>query len=92
VWPLGRRLVGQIVNEPTFPDFCTESGKWFRDRKNCFVGAPAMKQSGMKCQRFEGDGFERAIRPISLGKGSRKPGGCGISALTRQSQRGGLTR
>jgi hypothetical protein len=85
----GASFVGQIVNEPTFPDFCTGSGKWFRDRKNCFVGVPTTKQSGMKCQRFEGDGFWREVGPIAPERRLGSPVACGISALTRQSQRGG---
>jgi hypothetical protein len=27
--PLVRRFVGQIVNQPTFRDFCTNREKWF---------------------------------------------------------------
>jgi hypothetical protein len=57
VSPLRRRFVERILNEPRFPDFCTPRGKWFHTRKNCFVAAAAMKQSGMNYQQFELDGF-----------------------------------
>jgi hypothetical protein len=28
--------LGQIVNEPTFRDFCTKAGKWFRGTRELF--------------------------------------------------------
>jgi hypothetical protein len=48
-----QRFVGQIVNEPTFPDFCTPTGKWFRAQENCFVASFATKQSGIECEQFQ---------------------------------------
>ncbi|WP_210419117.1 hypothetical protein, partial [Bradyrhizobium sp. NAS80.1] len=38
----------QSVNEPTFRDVCTKSGKWFRALLNCFVGQNATKHSEQK--------------------------------------------
>jgi hypothetical protein len=40
-------LVGRIVNQHKFQDVCAKGGKWFRQRKNCFVVAAAKKQSGL---------------------------------------------
>jgi hypothetical protein len=45
-----RRFVAQIVNKERFRDVCTEPGKWFRARENCFVAALATKHSGWKCE------------------------------------------
>jgi hypothetical protein len=52
--------LGEIVNEPTFRDVCTKSGKWFRGPENCFVGPPATKQAGMKFQQFQWSGKSEA--------------------------------
>jgi hypothetical protein len=57
VSPLLQRFFGQIVNEPTFPDFCTPTGKWFRAEENCFVARLATKQSGIECEQFQRGGF-----------------------------------
>jgi hypothetical protein len=54
-----RRFIGEIVNEATFRDVCTPSGKWFRGRENCFVARLATKQFGTKGQQTEWDGFSR---------------------------------
>jgi hypothetical protein len=64
VSPLLQRFVGQIVNEPTFPDFCTPTGKWFRSQENCFVARFATKQFGIQYQQFQRDGFWSDIGPI----------------------------
>jgi hypothetical protein len=66
VSPLWRRFVEQIVNQPTFRDFCTQPGKWFRARENCFVAALATKQLDMKGEQFEQDGFWSGFRAIRL--------------------------
>jgi hypothetical protein len=51
-------FVGRIVKQHRFQDVCAKSRKWFRLRKNCFVAAPATKQSGPKHLQFELDGFD----------------------------------
>src|SRR3954451_14849167 len=43
----------QSVNEPTFRDVCTKSGKWFRAPPNCFVGLTATKHSRQKSVQFQ---------------------------------------
>src|SRR5215475_9333686 len=49
----GASLPGS-VNEPTFRDVCSRSGKWFLGRENCFVEAVATKHSGRNCEYFQG--------------------------------------
>jgi hypothetical protein len=41
------------VNEATFRDVCSKSGKWFRAKKNCFVAARGTKYSEEKYQSFQ---------------------------------------
>src|SRR5579883_2144875 len=48
------------VNEPRFPDVCSRGPKWFRGSEKCFVGTPATKHSGQKCEYFQRAGNRHA--------------------------------
>jgi hypothetical protein len=51
-------FVGQIVNQPTFRDVCTKSGKWFHAAGELFRrGLRDETIRYQKCQQFELDDF-----------------------------------